>query len=112
MGIFANIKAIKDVQKIKNGGTAYLTISSITNLIINLPDAKKTLEQPVFEQVYALYKRFNKCNTKMELDFEGYYTTAIAILREFDKIAPCESYLGLEPFEAKLLMSEIRAIDN
>ncbi len=112
MGIFANLKAMKNVQKIKNGETAYFTISAITNLIINLPDAQKSLDRTAFGQVFELYKKFDKCKTKMELDFDGYLATAVDILREFDKIAPCESYLGMEPFEAALLMREVRATDN
>lgn len=112
MGIFANLKAMKDVQKIKNGGSAYFTVSAITNLIINLPDAQKTLDRTAFDKVFELYKKFNKCTTKLELNYEGYLATAVDILREFDKIAPCESYLGIEPVEAILLMKEVRKVDS
>ena len=104
MGIFSNIKAMKNIQKIKNGGSASFTISNITNLIINLPDAEKSLPPSTFNQVYELYKQLNKCKTKMELDFDGYLATVVDILKEFDKIAPCESYLGMEPFEAMMVM--------
>lgn len=110
MGIFANIKAIKNVQKIKSGGTASFTISSITNLIINLPDAKKSFDSDTFDQIYSLYCKMNKCTSKMELDYNGYITTAAEILKEFDKIAPCESYLGMEPFEAMMVMREVRSL--
>ena len=108
MGILANIKALKNVQKIKNGGTAAFTISAITNLIINLPDDQKTLDSTSFNQVFELYKQLNKCKNKMNLDYDGYLATAVDILKEFDKIAPCESYLGMEPFEAMMLMREVR----
>lgn len=112
MGIFANIKAMRDVQKIKHGGTAYFTISAITNLIINLPDAQKTLDRAAFDRVFELYKKFDKCKTKVVLNYDGYLATAVEILREFDKIAPCETYLGMEPFEAMLLMKEIRKTND
>lgn len=108
MGIFANIKALKDVQRIKGGGTATFTISAITNLIINLSDAEKSLDPSTFKQIYELYKQMNRCKNKMELDFEGYLATAVDILKEFDKVAPCESYLGMEPFEAMMVMDEVR----
>lgn len=108
MSILANFKAMKDVQKIKNGGTAYFTISAITNLIINLPDAQKTLDSATFDRVFELYRKLNQCKTKMKLDVEGYLSTAIDILKEFDKIAPCETYLGMESFEAKMAMREVR----
>lgn len=109
---FSNINAMRNVQKIKHGGTAYFTISAITNLIINLPDAEKTLERAAFDRVFKLYKNFDKCKTKVELNYNGYLATAVEILREFDKIAPCETYLGMEPFEAMLLMKEIRKIHD
>ena len=111
MGIFANIKAMTDVQKIKSGGTAFFTISSITYLIINLPDAQKSLDRTTYDCVFELYKQFNKCKTKMKLDYYGYLATAVDILKEFDKIAPCESYLGMEHFEAMMLMQEVRKIE-
>lgn len=108
MGVLANIKAIRDVQKIKSGGTASFTISSITNLIINLPDAKKSLDTATFDRVYSLFCQMNRCTNKMQLDYTGYITTAAEILKEFDKIAPCDSFIGLEPFEAMMVMKEVR----
>lgn len=108
MGLIADIKAMKSIQIIKSGGYANLSISSITNLIINLSDANKTIPKESFNEVYLLYTKMRKCTTKIEMDIEGYYKIAADILREFDKIYPCETYLGLEPFEASLLMEEIR----
>ena len=43
MGFFSDLKAIKDVQIISEGGTAKLSMSQIVNLIINLPDANRNL---------------------------------------------------------------------
>lgn len=111
MGIFANFRALKSLKKVNSGGIAYFTISSITNLIINLPNAQRTLSPMAFQQVWGLYKKLNQCKTRMKLDRDGYLATAVAILKEFDKIAPCESYLGLEPFEARLVMREVRETD-
>lgn len=108
MGLISDIRAIKKAQQIKNGGNASISVSSITNMIINLPDASQQLSKDDFDKVYALYKKMRKCKTPINMDINGYYETAINILREFDKIAPCESYLGMEPFEASLLMCEIR----
>lgn len=111
MGLFSDIKALKDLQRIKNGGYAEMSISSITNLIINLADASKSLSKEEYNEVYSLYKKMRKCTAKFKIDIEGYYKTAVDILREFDKVVPCESYLGLEPFEASMLMGEIRKFD-
>ena len=41
MGLISGIQAITAVQKIKQGGTAKLSIAQIAELIINLPDAQK-----------------------------------------------------------------------
>lgn len=41
MGLFSDIKAAKDVQKLKQGGQANLSISQVVNLITNMPDAQK-----------------------------------------------------------------------
>ena len=110
MGLIADIRAIKKIQRIKNGGSASISVSSITNIIINLPDANRTLTKDEYEKVYAIYEKMRKCKTPIDMDINGYYKTAISILLEFDKIAPCESYLGMEPFEANLLMREVRSI--
>ena len=87
MGILADIKATKNLQKIKNGGTASFTVSSIVNHIINLGEAKRTLDYTSASRVFALYGQMRKCNNKMELDYEGFLGVAADILLEFDKIA-------------------------
>lgn len=113
MGIIADIKAIKDVAKIKSGGTAKLSISQITCLITNMPDAQKNLSKSEFEAVYALYKELRKCKTKMVMDKRGYIDTAIKIIKKFDAIAPYEKYSGGNELEFSFLMDDIReASDN
>lgn len=111
MGIIANIKAMKDVQRIKNGGTANLSIAQISNLIINLPDAHRNLSQIDFIKVYSLYKELQKCNTRMNMDIVGYYKTAIQIIKRFDAIAPYEKYSGGNELEFSFMMEELRKID-
>ena len=108
MGLLADIKAMRDVQRIKCGGKASASISSICNMIINLPNANRNLSKDDYDKVIDIYLKMRKCTTKIDMDIEGYYKTTIDILREFDKVVPCEPYLGLEPFEASLLMNEIR----
>lgn len=62
---------MKEVNKIKKGDKGNLSISRITNLIINLLDAKEKLSSEEFNQVYNLFNELQKCNTKMELDKDG-----------------------------------------
>lgn len=108
MGIISDIKAMTDVQRIKNGGTAMLSISQIVNLIINLPDARKKLSPVEFERVYSLYKEMRKCKTKLPTDIEAYISTTIKIIKEFDKIAPYEKYSGGNELEFSFMMADIR----
>lgn len=112
MGFIADIKAMKDVARIKSGGTAKLSMSQITCLITNMPDAQKHLSGPEFESVYALYKEFRKCNTKMEMDQYGYVDTAVKIIKKFDAIAPYEKYSGGNELEFSFMMDDIRGTSN
>ena len=45
MGLIADIRAMKEVQRIKNGGNASISVSSITNMIINLSGASHALSK-------------------------------------------------------------------
>ncbi len=108
MGIFSDIKAVGAVQKIAAGGKAKLSISQITNLLINLPDAQKNLSESDFSEVYSLYQELRKCNTKMDMDKQEYYNTVISIIKRFDAIAPYEKYSGGNETEFSFMMDEIR----
>lgn len=108
MGFIADIKAMKYVTRIKNGGKAKLSISQITCLITNMTDAQKSLSHSEFESVYALYKELRKCNTKIEMDKYGYIDTAVKIIKKFDEIAPYEKYSGGNEFEFSFMMDDIR----
>ena len=112
MGFIGDIKAIKGVTRIKSGGTAKLSISQITCLITNMPDARKNLSNSEFESVYALYKELRKCNTKMEMDTDGYVDTAVKIIKKFDEIAPYEKYSGGNELEFSFMMDDIREFSD
>ena len=108
MGFCSDIKAIGIIQKLKNGGTAKLSISQITGLIINLADAKNNLPDHKFRQICALFDDLRTCNTKFEIDYEGYLQQAVEIIKKFDAIAPYEKYSGGNETEFSFLMSTIR----
>ena len=110
MGIISDAKAIKNVQKIKRGGLAKLSISQITNLIINLMDAKKNLSKNEYVEVEELFHKLRKNNKKIEMDIEKYVSTVVDIIREFDVIAPYEKYSGLnETKEFSSFMKDVRS---
>lgn len=109
MGIFSDIKAIKDVQKIKDGkSTANLSISQITGLITNMTDARNNLSVEEFKEVYDLFNKLRSCNTKMKMNLEGYLETCMDIIKKFDAIAPYEKYSGGNEMEFSFLMNDIR----
>ncbi len=108
MGILSDIRAAKDVMRIKKGGLAKLSISQITGLIVNMPDAKKNLPADTFEKVYNLFKELRKCTTPMVVDFNGYIDNAIKIIKRFDAIAPYEKYSGGNELETSFMMEDIR----
>ena len=110
MGLINDLKAAKDIQKIKNGGIAYLSISQITGLITNMLDAKRNLDNEKYEKIYNLFLSFRKCNTKIKMDLEGYYNTAIDIIKKFDAIAPYEKYSGGNETETSFLMEDIHKL--
>ena len=108
MGILADMKAIKDVQKIKNGGIAKLSISQITGLIVNMMDARQNLDSDKFQELYRLFTELRKCNTKIKMDIDGYTKTSIDIIKRLDLIAPYEKYSGGNELEFSFFMQDIR----
>lgn len=112
MEFFSNLKAIKEMTNLRNGGTATLSISQITNFIINLSDAQKNLSKTQYSAIYSLYKEMSKCKTKIEMDMNEYLKTAINIIEKFDALAPYEKYSGGNEMEYSFLMDELRKRKN
>lgn len=112
MGILSDFKGLINVQKIKSGGTAKLSIAQITGLIVNMPDAQRKLSKEEFDGVYTLYKELRKCKTKMQMDMAGYTETAVKIIKMFDEYAPYEKYSGGNELEFSFLMDDIRSEDK
>lgn len=112
MGIISDFKAMKDVSKIKAGGTAKLSISQITGLIVNLPDAQKNLSPREFNEVYNFFRRLRTCKTKIKMDIDGYLKQAIEIVKRFDAIAPYQKYSGGNELEFSFLMNDLRSQES
>ena len=108
MGFIADLRAVSDIQKIKSGGTAKLSISQITGLIINLADAKRNLESSKYNKICELFDKLRKCNTKTEMTYQTYLLYAVDVIKRFDAIAPYEKYSGGNETELSFLMDEIR----
>ncbi len=103
-----NIIAIRNVQKIKNGGTAKLSLSQIVNLNINLVEAKRKLTPQEYSRVYSLYETYNHHTAKHYMNHSEYLRTTIDLLSEFDRLAPYEKYSG-NAENTKLLLSALRS---
>lgn len=112
MGFFADIKAISDVQKIKSGKIAELSISQITGLIVNMTEAKNNLSSEKFKEIYNLFLELRKCNTKIKMDQNAYIEMCLEIIQKFDVIAPYEKYSGSNEMEISFLMNDIRKENN
>lgn len=112
MGFFTDIKAISDVQKIKSGKIAELSISQITGLIVNMTEAKNNLSSEKFKEIYNLFLELRKCNTKIKMDQKAYIEMCIEIIQKFDVIAPYEKYSGGNEMEISFLMNDIRKENN
>ncbi len=110
MGIISDAKAIKDVQKIKKGGKAKLSVAQITGLTINLMDANNNLSKKDYKKVEELFQKLRQDDKKVEMDIEDYVSTVVDIIRKFDRIAPYEKYGGLEETEEfKAFMKDVRS---
>lgn len=110
MGMFSDAKAAIDVQRIKTGGTAKLSISQITCLIVNMSDAKKNLPEDQFEAVYSLYRQLRKCKSKIQMDIDEYYRVSGQIVLMFNHISPYEEYSGGNPIETAFLLSAVESL--
>ena len=102
-------RAVFDIQRIKNGGFAELSVAQITFLNTNMSDAYQNLPEDQFYQVYCLFQELLTDKTKVKMDFEGYLDATVKIIKRFDKIAPYEKYCGQDEFEMSLLMEDIRS---
>lgn len=112
MGIIGDLKAVKNIQRIKMGGTAKISVAQLTDVLINLVDAHKKLSEDDYNKIYEVYKNFKTQNKKMVLNMQSYVEEAIKIINEFDKIAPYEKYSGGNEQEFSFFMSDIRAKRN
>lgn len=110
MGLLSGLKAMKKLGRMKSGGKEFLSIADITNLIINLPNAKKNLSNDQFSAVYTLFRCLQKCRTNMELDLSGYYEESAIIIGIFNRIAPYEKYSGMEKTEALFFINEMKPL--
>lgn len=107
MGVLSDLKAMADVQRIKNGGKARLSVSQITCLIVNMSDAKQFLPKDQFDKVFELFRRLRKVKKKKKVDISGYYEIAGKIVLRFNMIAPFIFYSGDSPENAELLVESL-----
>lgn len=94
LNMFDNIKAIGDIQKLKQGKIVYLSDSQIVSCIINLPDASKNLSGSTYKELFCLFNEYQKSKQKRETTIASYYDRCFNIIAEFEKIAPYSFYCG------------------
>ncbi len=83
------VKAMNDVQRIKNsGGTADLSFSQIVCLICNSQDAEKNLSPEEFSQFRLIFDNFRKMTKCSTVDMSGYLDMCKVIIGTFEKYFP------------------------
>ena len=110
--IISGIDALLQTARLRKGKLAKLSIAQITNLIVNLPDAKKNLSPEEFEKVHDLYKSLRMCKVKTSVTASEYLSTATCIVKCFHSQAPFEKYSGSDPAETKMMLEEIERSED
>lgn len=107
-GLIDGEKALQAMEKIRMGGTAELSVAQITNMIVNMPDAKQALPKEQFEQVYLLYTCLMTETEKSEMDLGDYMEVATQIVKAFNETAPYELYSGADQQETKQMLDALQ----
>lgn len=112
MSFFDDLNAVSEVKKIKAGGVGKLSISQVANLIVNLPDAKRNLDQRQYKEIQDAFNKFRKCKTKYPMDAQEYVSCCKKIILMLDEIAPYEKYCGGNEIEFSFMMQDFRASEE
>lgn len=107
MGVLSDLSGMVNVQRIKNGGTARLSVCQITSLVVNMSDAKQFLPENDFHNVYELFKRLRKIKKKRRMNIYKYYDVASKIILLFNARAPFILYSGNTPEDAEKLLASV-----
>lgn len=92
--MFESLKAVSAVQKLKKGGTADLSKSQITSIIVNLQDASRNLPRSRFSDFNNIFQNLKRDKQKINMDWDKYIETCNQIMDELGKVAPYEFYDG------------------
>lgn len=82
------LSAMKDVQRIKFGGTAKMSPSQVVCLISNTQDAQRNLSPVEFDQYKQIFNYFRKDTKCQTVDFDGYIEMCGRIISEYEKYFP------------------------
>ena len=108
MGLISGACALVQIARIRKGKLGKLSISQITQMIVNMPDARKNLDNATFEKVCDIYKQLRKCKVKRNITPSEYISVATCIVRLFHSQAPYEKFSGADPAETASMLEEIR----
>lgn len=77
------------IQKMKNlGTTEMLSMSQIVNLITNLPDAQKNLDNTHFRFIYAVFKVYRKQRDLRPMNMDDYIRACKLIINTYEDEVP------------------------
>lgn len=110
MGLISGIQATKALQDLKGGKAVKLSLAQITDLLVNLQDAKRNLSPEEFEGVYTRYRIAQQDKQKTVFkNITAYYRACVPLIKYFDKAAPFELYSGNYSPDFKILVEAIRS---
>ena len=109
MGLFSNLSLIKRLQKISLMGEAKVSPAECANAMLNTGDAARNLPPEKAQAIRALFLKYqNEQKKPVLMDFDKFIETTANIYKEFDRIAPLESYVDMNDFKTKMCVAVAR----
>lgn len=101
---------LRDIEGIRSGGRARLSTAHITQVIVDMDEAKRSLSEGEFEEVGKLYADLCRCDDELDIGLGDYAKAAVQLIKLFDSLAPYEKYCGEGGRELLRLLPEIREL--
>ncbi|MEA5003814.1 MAG: hypothetical protein VB081_09980 [Christensenella sp.] len=112
-------QAVENIQKIRSGKKARLSLAEITYCIISLEDAQACLSDDEFQQIQNIFLTFARSTDRKRYVLTDYLDACSRIIKAFEIVAPYEFYDGedsikfaQEPAEIKKARQELRQVDK
>lgn len=105
---FAAMQSVRVQEKLRNGGTARLSLAQMVNSLVKLADARKNLTEERYHDVCHLFSAYQERKEKVTYDWKRYEMVAMSIIKKFDALAPYETYCGRNEVVWHAVMEHVR----